>query len=85
MTEKQLNKLGFTKNEEPGDEGFYYYTFNLGHICLITQADDEVPCHNGWHAYSFDDERLRFNDYKTTKKFIKLLKQNFYGNKEKDS
>ena len=58
MTEGIFTELNFEKNvvtpEESGnDKDFYYYSLDIGDICIISNADDEAE-KNGWEAYIFD-------------------------------
>jgi hypothetical protein len=52
MTEQIFTDLGFERNlvtiEESGhDNDFYYYTLNIGDICLISNANDEAEEEDG--------------------------------------
>ena len=57
MTEEIFEKLGFERTdvpiEESGSNPFYYYSIDIGDICIISNADDEAE-KNGWEAYIFD-------------------------------
>ena len=82
MTEKNLKKLGFKKTnvsaKESGAEAFYYYIYEFSNsdLCLITSADDEVESKKDWVVYSFEENKLRFNDKSDVKKYIKLVTKN---------
>lgn len=46
MTEEIFEKLGFERTdvpiEESGSNPFYYYSIDIGDICIISNADDEA-------------------------------------------
>ena len=62
MTEKQLIKAGFKKEEvsaeEAGtDKGFYYYTLEIGDIELISNPNDQLV--NGqWACYFLNSNEI---------------------------
>ena len=58
MTEDIFEKLGFERvdvsAEEADDQrGFYYYTMDIGDICLMSNSDDEAE-KEGWWCSIFD-------------------------------
>lgn len=70
MTEKQLIKLNFEKQQ---GEGFHYYTYDLGRFCLIS-SDSDMAKSNKWKVYMFDAYNdFKFDDYKDVKELIGLL------------
>lgn len=82
MTEKQLEKLDFKKefycDQVDGSE-YYYFTLDIGKLCLITiQCSDEIIHKDDWSVSLFAHDDFQMNDFKTLKKFIKILKDNTY-------
>ena len=58
MKEQTLKDLGFKMQHETAessgaDKDWYYYTMDIGDICLITNGCDEA-LDNGWEASIFD-------------------------------
>ena len=54
MTEKDLINLDFTRVDETDENSgtpndFHYYTYDVGHFCLISPASDEVE-EDGWYV-----------------------------------
>jgi len=80
ITEENLLDLGFERHdvgiEESGDKSFYYFTFEIGSLCLLSNSDDE--CIDGMYAIEFLDysDAVRFNDIKTLTDLVKLLLAN---------
>ena len=65
ILEGTLTHLGFEKQmetvESSGSENdWYYYTLDIGNICLITQASDDVV--RGWEVEIFDNSKIKFTD-----------------------
>lgn len=80
MIEQTFIDLGFTRNdipiEESGDDhDFYYYTLDIGDICLITNASDEAE-QDGWAVYIFDSRSLRIKGSGDLEDLIRILKNN---------
>jgi hypothetical protein len=80
MTEQTFIDLGFERNDVPvvesGDNhDFYYYTLDIGDICLITNADDEAN-QNGWEVYIFDSMTMRIKGAGDLEDLIRILKNN---------
>ena len=70
ITEKKLIELGFekqdvTEKDACGDNPFYYFTYEIGSICLISNSNDE--CIKGKYCVGlFDHPDIGdFYDYKT--------------------
>jgi hypothetical protein len=79
ITEQQLKDLGFLKEEETmetfgGDTDWYYYTLEIGTLCLLTQSSDEVV--DGWIVEIFDDESIRVTESNELILLVDLLKRN---------
>ena len=56
MIEQALKDLGFERTlvpmEESGDDrDFYYYSLDIGDICLISNDDEEAGKKDGWLVY----------------------------------
>ena len=80
MTEQTFISLGFEMNvvhpEESGlDYTFYYYTLDIGDICLISNADDEAA-KNGWECAVFDSLTLKIKGAGDLEELVKILKLN---------
>jgi len=80
MTEEIFEQLGFEKVvvtiEESGhDNDFYYYTMDIGDICLMSNADDEAS-EKGWEAYIFDSLTLKIKGAGDLEELVKILKLN---------
>ncbi len=80
MTEDIFEKLDFKRNdvsiEESGhDSDFYYYTMDIGDICIITNADDEAA-KDGWEAYIFDSLTMRVKGAGDLEDLIRIIKNN---------
>lgn len=80
ITEKKLIKLGFKRQdvteEEAGDKPYYYFTYEIGGLCLISNSNDE--CVDGMYVIEFFDysDTVRFNDIKTLTDLVEILKFN---------
>ena len=80
MTEEIFKQLGFEKvvvtMEESGhDADFYYYTMDIGDICLMSNSDDEAA-ENGWEAYIFDSLTMKIKGAGDLEELVKILKLN---------
>lgn len=76
IKEKDLLNLGFKRQdvsfEESGDKPFYYFTFDIGKLCLISNSNDE--CLNDNYCIEiFDYDDVSFNDVVSLTKLIELL------------
>jgi len=65
ILEGTLTHLGFEKQTETAENSgygkdWYYYTLDIGDVCLITQANDEAE--NGWVVEIFDNSKIKFTD-----------------------
>ena len=83
MTEEIFEKLGFTKEvvtmEESGDDkDFYYYTLDIGDICIISNADDEAA-KDGWEAYIFDSLSMRVKGEGDLEDLVRIIRNNTNG------
>ena len=80
MSEKEIINLGFeiqhlTPECSGSDYDWYYYTLNIGDICLMTNADDEA-IENGWEVSIFDFQSFVIKDVQGLIELIKLFKAN---------
>tara|TARA_R110000803_G_scaffold190521_1_gene253088 strand:+ start:141 stop:395 length:255 start_codon:yes stop_codon:yes gene_type:complete len=80
MREKEIINLGFDiQHLTPERSGlgydWYYYTLNIGDICLMTNADDEA-IKNGWEVSIFDFQSFVIKDVQGLIDLIKIFKAN---------
>lgn len=83
MTEQIFTDLGFERNlvtiEESGhDNDFYYYTLDIGDICLITNANDEAE-EEGWNCSIFDSATCKIKGAGDLEDLVRVLKNNTHG------
>lgn len=78
MKEQDLKDLGFKCHfidaEESGDVAFHYYTYDIGDICLISNANDEA-LKNGWIIELFDFKTLKITNIEDLKNLIEILRK----------
>lgn len=81
ITEKRLTALGFKKrtvkpNESGQQHKYYYFVFEVGNLCLITNTDDEKEFDgDGYYVEFFDNPKVgRYYSFKRVKKLVKILK-----------
>ena len=80
MTEQIFTDLGFERNfvtieESSHDNDFYYYTLDIGDICLITNADDEAK-EEGWYCSIFDSCSFKIKGSGDLEDLVRILKNN---------
>ena len=73
LTEKDLINLGFKRFDEK-DDNYYYYTYDIGKLCLLSQANDEVVG-DEWHVEIFEHFHFRITDLEDLKTLIKILEK----------
>ena len=83
MTEEIFEKLDFVKEVvTPADSGldkdFYYYTLDIGDICIISNSDDEAV-KEGWEAYIFDSLSMRIKGAGDLEDLVRIIKNNTNG------
>lgn len=83
MTEEIFEQLGFEKvvvtMEESGhDADFYYYTMDIGDICLMSNSDDEAA-KDGWEAYIFDSFTLKIKGSGDLEDLVRIIRNNTNG------
>ncbi|MEI6424459.1 MAG: hypothetical protein WCP55_19735 [Lentisphaerota bacterium] len=81
ITEVGLLNLGFERQdvsiEESGqDKPFYYFTFEIDKLCLISNSNDE--CVGKMYNVEFFDysDAVRFTDIKILSDLVEILKSN---------
>jgi hypothetical protein len=87
MTEEIFKKLGFERTDVPieesgNDEDFYYYTLDIGDICIISNTDYEAA-EKGWEAFIFDSNTMLINSPNDLKQLVKIIKSNTKDKKTK--
>lgn len=79
MTEQNLEEIGFERTdvsaEESGDNAFYYYTMDIGDICLISNSSDDAET-EGWWISIFDSMTLKMRGIGDVEQIISILKLN---------
>lgn len=80
MTEEIFQQLGFERVdvsiEESGhDKDFYYYTIDIGDVCLMSNADDDAA-DKGWEAMIFDSRTLSIKGAGDLEDLVRILKNN---------
>ena len=83
MTEGIFTELNFEKNvvtmkESGNDKDFYYYSLDIGDICIISNADDEAE-KNGWEAYIFDSLTMRVKGSGDLEDLVRIIRNNTNG------
>ena len=83
MTEEIFKELGFERvevsAEEAGDgRGFYYYSIDIGDICLISN-DDEIAQKDGWEAYMFDSRTMKVKGSGDLEDLVRIIRNNTNG------
>ena len=83
MTEEIFEKLDFVKEvvtpEDSGlDKDFYYYTLDIGDICIISNSDDEAV-KEGWEAYIFDSLSMRIKGAGDLEDLVRIIRNNTNG------
>ena len=83
MTEEIFEKLDFVKEVvTPVDSGldkdFYYYTLDIGDICIISNSDDEAV-KEGWEAYIFDSLSMRVKGAGDLEDLVRIIRNNTNG------
>jgi hypothetical protein len=80
MTEQTLKDLGFKMQHETAesigaDKDWYYYTMDIGDICLITNASDEAV-ELGWEVSIFDFPSCVIKGSGDLEDLIRIIKNN---------
>jgi len=83
MTEDIFKELGFERvdvsAEEVGDgRGFYYYSIDIGDICLMSNSDDEA-IEKGWEAFIFDSMTMKIQGSGDLEDLVRIIRNNTNG------
>jgi hypothetical protein len=77
MKEEIFIELGFEKiietAENSGAENdWYYYTLDIGDLCLLTSASDEIKDGN-WYCYFFESNDFKINNETDLRELVRIL------------
>ena len=80
ITEQNLIELGFTKIDQTAEatgakKDWYYYTLDIGDMCLITN-DNEDAEKDQWAVYIFDNLEIVFRNSEDLAQLVQLLQRN---------
>lgn len=80
MKEQEIKDLGFEVQHETAessghDKDWYYYTLDIGDICLITNSNDEAV-KEGWEVSIFDFSSCVIKNIDDLKTLINIFKNN---------
>ena len=83
MTEEIFEKLGFERTDVPieesgNDEDFYYYTLDIGDICIMSSADYEAA-EKGWEAFIFDSNTMNIKGEGDLEDLVRIIRNNTNG------
>ena len=82
MTEEIFEKLGFERTdvpiEESGSNPFYYYSIDIGDICIISNADYEAA-EKGWEAFIFDYNTMNIKGEGDLEDLVRIIRNNTNG------
>ena len=80
MKEQTLKDLGFkmqceTAESSGADKDWYYYTMDIGDICLITNENEKAVEH-GWEVSIFDFDSCIIKASEDLEDLIKIIRNN---------
>tara|TARA_R110000772_G_C12979663_1_gene405699 strand:- start:261 stop:509 length:249 start_codon:yes stop_codon:yes gene_type:complete len=80
MKEQEIKDLGFEIQHETiensgSEKDWYYYTLDIGDICLITN-DSEAAVKDGWEVEIFDFPSCIFKELGDLEDLIRIIKNN---------
>lgn len=80
MTEETFIKLGFERvdvlmKESGCTNDFYYYMLDIGDICIMSSANDEVTKYN-WTAFIMDYQSMIIDNTADLKSLVRIFKDN---------
>jgi hypothetical protein len=80
ITEENLIELGFNKISQTAEatgakKDWYYYTLDIGDMCLITN-DNEDAEKDQWAVYIFDNLEIVFRNSEDLAQLVQLLQRN---------
>ena len=77
ITEKDLLDLGFTRVvDDANGPPYHYYTYDVGSLCFISQANDEVK-NDEWYVELFESNTIRFTSRTELEILMTLLINNY--------
>ena len=82
MREQDLLDLDFTCEFGFDGDDYYYYTYDISNLCLISPANNEVK-DNEWYVEVFESPEIRFTNRTELEILITLLVNNC--NKDEDN
>ena len=96
MTEKEIQLLGFEKQEDGGievsddlggmwiEDEFYYYTYDIADgFSLISNSNDQVGEDGKWFVEIFNTEpAIRFTEFGEVQALINLLQNRIIKDKQ---
>ena len=96
MTEKEIQLLGFEKQEDGGievsddlggmwiEDEFYYYTYDIAMgLSLISNSNDQVGEDGKWFVEVFNTEpAIRFTEFGEVQALINLLQSRIVKDKQ---
>jgi len=74
MTEQDLINIGF--EQEPTDDGDYYYSFSIGDMRLITNQCKSETSNDEWSVDIFDNDTFKFTNILDVMELISILERN---------
>jgi len=77
ITELNLMEFGFKKNYESSNtnQDWYYYTRQIGDVCLISNSNDEVGEDDSWHIRLFECDTILVKDKARLRNLIHAIIQ----------
>jgi hypothetical protein len=80
ITEQNLIDLEFERFDETpessgSDNNWYYYTLDIGDICLITNESDTLIEDGSWYVYLFEYDSIKITNMTDLSDFINVLKR----------
>ena len=80
ITEENLIDVGFNKISQTAEatgakKDWYYYTLDIGDMCLITN-DNEDAEKDQWAVYIFDNLEIVFRNTEDLAQLVQLLQRN---------
>jgi hypothetical protein len=80
MIEQTFIDLGFTRNDIPieesgADHDFYYYTLDIGDICLMSNSDDKAE-EEGWNVTIFDSDTCVIKGVGDLEDLVRIISNN---------
>jgi hypothetical protein len=75
--------LGFERVDVSAEEagharGFYYYSIDIGDVCIISNADDEAT-EKGWEAFIFDSNTMNIKGEGDLEDLVRIIRNNTNG------